>query len=83
MIKLSERSLAVLIHCLKEHNPSSISTVEDPDVTMYTPEFYNHLRQIVGDELVAKGFDENYEPNDYGADLEHLIDEIGRLFMYK
>jgi hypothetical protein len=45
-------------------------------------ELGNELRDTVGDELIAKGFDENYDPNEYGLALEDLIDELGRLFMH-
>jgi len=81
MIEISEKSLKMLKYCLQKYDSNLISVVEDVNIDVYTPEFYNQLRQIVGDELVAEGFDENYEPNDYGTSLERLIDEIGRLFM--
>jgi hypothetical protein len=81
MIKLSEKSLKMLKYCLLKYNDSLVPVIEDANVNTYTPEFYNQLRQIVCDELIAEGFDENYEPNDYGTSLERLIDEIGRLFL--
>jgi len=81
MIEISEKSLKMLKYCLQKYDSNLISVVEDVNIDVYTPEFYNQLRQIVGDELVAEGVDENYEPNDYGTSLERLIDEIGRLFM--
>ena len=81
MIKLPEKSLKVLKCCLQKYDASLITFIEDASISTYTPEFYNQLRQIVGDELIVEGFDENYEPNDYGTSLERVIDEIGRLFM--
>lgn len=81
MIKLSNNSFLILKDCLQKHNPSLIPAIENSSTTKYTEEFYNQLRQIVGEELVAKGFDKDYEPNEYGLALERLIDEIGRLFM--
>lgn len=81
MIKLSDNLIVTLKKCLQEHNPSLISIIEDSNKTEYTIEFYNQLRQIVGDELIAKGFNKDWEPNEYGLILEQLIDEIGRLFM--
>ena len=81
MIKLCEKSLSLLKSCLQKHNPSLILIIESNDHDEYTAEFYNQLRQIVGDELIAKGFNQDYEPNWYGIELEKLIDEIGQLFL--
>jgi len=81
MIKLSKESLKLLRRCLKNHNPSLIPLIESRDHDNYTVGLYNELREIVGDELVAKGFQSNWEPTEYGMELENLIDEIGRLFM--
>lgn len=83
MIKLSEKSFDLLKSCLEKHNPSLIQIIESSGEDEYTVEFYNQLREIVGDELIARGFNQNYEPNPYGIELEKLIDEIGRLFLYK
>ena len=67
---------------MSKHNPELISIVEDKTITEYTPEFYNQLRDLVGDELILEGFDEDWRSNNYGIALEDLIDEIGRLFMW-
>jgi hypothetical protein len=83
MIKLSENSLALLKSCLEKHNPTLIQIVESSGEDEYTVEFYNQLREIVGDELIARGFNQDYQPNPYGIELEKLIDEIGRLFLYR
>ena len=80
MIKLNEKSLKLLMECLKNHNPSLIPFIKS-DSYHYTADFYNELREIVGDELCEKGFQPNSEPNEYGLKLEGLIDEIGRLFI--
>jgi hypothetical protein len=81
MIKLSTNSLEILKKCLESHDPSLITLIESNDCNDYSVDFYNELRQIVGDELSAKGFQQNWLPNEYGLELENLIDEIGRLFM--
>lgn len=81
MIMLSENSILVLKECLKKHKPSLLATIDDSSQCEYGIDFYNELRQILGDELISEGFNENYEPNEYGLTLESLIDEIGRLFM--
>lgn len=81
MIKLSEESLKVLKQCLLKHNPALIPVIEGSGEASFTADFYNQLRQIVGDELIANGLNDDYEPNEYGQVLEGVIDEIGRLFM--
>lgn len=72
--------MKLLKKCLEYHNPSLIPFLES-DSEHYTMDFYNELRQSIGDELCIKGFQSNWEPNEYGLELENLIDEIGRLFM--
>jgi hypothetical protein len=32
---------------------------------------------------MAEGLKDDFEPNEYGLELENLIDEIGRLFLFK
>ena len=81
MIKLTTNSLKLLKKCLENHKPSLIPLIESDDYDSYTVDFYNELRDIVGDELIAKGFQPNWEPNEFGLELENLIDEIARLFM--
>lgn len=81
MINLTDDSFAILKKCLQKHNPKLIPIIENPNTTEYTEQFYNQLRNIVGDELIAEGFNKDWEPNDYGLELEQLIDDIFRLFM--
>jgi len=81
MIKLSDNSLFLLKRCLQKHKPSLLAAIEESGNLEYGIEFYNELRQIVGDELISEGFNKNYEPNEYGLMLEDLIDEIGNIFM--
>ncbi len=83
MIKLNKQSLELLKKCLQNHNSSLIPIIEDMNKDDYTESFYNELREIVGNELINNGLNENDEPNEYGYKLEKLIDEIGRLFLYK
>lgn len=43
-------------------------------------EQYNMLREIVCDELINEGFEQE-KITQYGIDLEALIDELGRFIM--
>ena len=79
MINLTPKSWSLLSKILENHDSTLISHIASNN--NYTIDIYNELRQIVGDELISKGFQSNWEPNEYGLELENLIDELGRLFM--
>lgn len=81
MIKLHKQSLDLLLKCLQKHSSDLIPLVQSPSINYYPDHFYNQLRQIVGNELIINGLNEDGEPNEYGIQLEYLIDELGRLFM--
>ena len=81
MIALTETSIKLLQKCLKKHNSELLLLLDDLEITEYEVEFYNHLRDIVSNELVTNGLKKDSEPNEYGLELENLIDEIGRLFL--
>ncbi|MBP8641218.1 MAG: hypothetical protein KBI01_10050 [Oscillospiraceae bacterium] len=81
MIKLNKQQMDLLKKCLQKHSPGLITIIENPDSQNYSVEFYNQLRAIIGNELVISGLNEDDEPNEYGLNLESLIDEIGRLFL--
>ncbi len=34
------------------------------------------VEEVIGNELMISGFDENYEPNDIGITCENIIDKI-------
>jgi hypothetical protein len=36
------------------------------------------LCKLINDEFIKNGIDENFEPNEYGHELENLLDEINR-----
>lgn len=80
MIKLKPKSYELLIKCLEIHRPDLIQRIEFQDENLVGINFYNELREVVSDELILNGFNENKTTN-YGNELEDLIDEIGRLFM--
>lgn len=54
MIKLSENSFVLLKSCLEKSGISLISIIESSNDKDFTIEFYNHLREIVSDELIAE-----------------------------
>jgi hypothetical protein len=36
------------------------------------------LCEIISDELMLKGIEKSFEPNDYGLELENLLDDVNR-----
>jgi hypothetical protein len=80
MINLPQKSHSLLKIIVEEHRPDLISIIEQGHDSDFNEEIYNELRDVVLDELLQKGF-KNYEPTEYGIELENLIDEIGRLFL--
>ena len=81
MNKLSEKSKELLEICVKNHNPLVLEWILSNRIETLSINQYNTLREIVCDELVSKGFCRDCKPNDYGLQLEKLIDELGHYFM--
>ena len=70
----------MLEKCLKKHNENLLYVIYSDEIIPVDKELGNMLRDVIGDELIACGFDGD-APNEYGLMLEDLIDEVGRLFM--
>jgi hypothetical protein len=83
MIKISKESEKILRKCIEKHDKNFLWVLSSQEMIDVDHSLGNDLRDIVFDELALSGFDKNYEPNEYGYKLEDLIDEIGRLFLYK
>ena len=81
MNKLSDKSKQILEICVKKHNPLLLDWILPNKIESLSINQYNILRDIVCDELITEGFCEDFEPNNYGLQLEDLIDELGHYFM--
>lgn len=80
MLTLSLGSIKLLLKCLEKHRKDLLWVISDKKLIKVNEELGNELREAVSDELIEQGFDDN-SPNQYGLELEKLIDEIARLFM--
>ncbi|AAT53350.1 hypothetical protein CKL83_08825 [Bacillus anthracis] len=69
----------VLQGILKEKQPELLWIVNCRDFSILEIETIHELRDILADELIEKGFDEQDNINDFGRDLEKLIDVFGDL----
>ena len=78
MKKLKYNSYILLRDCIKKHNNQLLSFIDDNNRTVINNGSINDLRGIVCDELIMCGFTDG-KINDYGEQLEILIDELGQL----
>jgi hypothetical protein len=69
----------VLQGILKEKQPELLWIVNCRDFSILEIETIHELRDILADELIEKGFDEQDNINDFGRDLEKMIDVFGDL----
>lgn len=79
MSKFNSDVQGVLQRILKEKQPELLWIVNCRDFSILEIETIHELRDILADELIEKGFDEQDNINDLGRDLEKLIDVFGDL----
>ncbi|AAP25078.1 MULTISPECIES: hypothetical protein [Bacillus] len=79
MSKFNSDVQGVLQGILKEKQPELLWIVNCRDFSILEIETIHELRDILADELIEKGFDEQDNINDFGRDLEKLIDVFGDL----
>ncbi len=75
---MSRKSLEILKYCIKKNDDILLEElIQENKLYNLNNEQYNMLREIVCDELIKEGFEQE-EITQYGIDLEALIDELGR-----
>ena len=74
---LSRAEADLLREVASRRSPSSLQLVDALAERQLTGEEREELRQIVVDELVARGLCKDDEPNAYGHRMERLIDALG------
>ncbi|AAS40135.1 MULTISPECIES: hypothetical protein [Bacillus] len=79
MSKFNSDVQGVLQGILKEKQPELLWIVNCRDFSILEIETIHELRDILADELIEKGFDEQDNINDFGRDLEKMIDVFGDL----
>jgi hypothetical protein len=78
--ELGKDEKELLSYCLKEHAPDLLADINRLD--RVGPDRVNEIRNAVGDELTNKGFEQDWEPNRYGLQLEDLIDKLADLYIW-
>jgi hypothetical protein len=79
-ISLTKEEKNLLTYCLEKHNPELLSEINNLNLGHVNNQMVNKIRDTIGSELIAKGFNNKWEPNEYGLKLENLIDRLARLF---
>jgi len=78
--QLTDKEISLLIRCLKKYEPDYISKIQLLDHLSINE--INKIRILITKEFSEKGLMENDEPNEYGMELEELIDKLARLYIW-
>lgn len=79
MGKFDRGMQGLLQSILREKQSELLWIANCKDFSILEIETIHELRDILADELIEKGFDEQDNINDFGRDLEGLIDMFGDL----
>ncbi|MFO0982589.1 MAG: hypothetical protein U1E76_12795 [Planctomycetota bacterium] len=75
-IRLSEQGFRLLREVLEKRAPEFLSIFREDLQVNIRREQRRQLQELIGDELIDTGLQENDEPNARGLDLENLIDAL-------
>jgi hypothetical protein len=79
-LRVEEKQL--LIYCLQKFKPNLTEQINQLDTRLVSKETINEMRNALGSELAGKGFNPDWEPNEYGLKLEALIDKLADLYLW-
>lgn len=71
-MRLEEKTIKMLSESKIDFGANVIYADSD-----FTKEQIDELRELICDEFISRGLEQNDEPNSYGKFLESLIDELG------
>ena len=75
---LTERQVEIL-RCLRDKAPSLSKRLFDDVLSGKLPKSdIEAVCQMINDEYLMKGIEENYSPNEYGRELEELLNVVNR-----
>jgi len=75
----NEEAIKLIKDIISKHDRTLLPIVESIGKSPLTLDERESLREVISDEFIATGLDENYEPNGRGYMLEGLIDILGHL----
>jgi hypothetical protein len=80
---LTEEEKKLLRQVLARRAPELVEKVDLLEQGLVDLDTIHKIRDgAVGDELINKGFDDDSNPNEYGLELEKLIDTIADLYIW-
>ena len=82
MISLSDEDKILLTACLKKHDPSLIDALNRLDSAIQDKDLAKLMINTVIDESIGGGFDSDWELNEYGSQLEKLIERLSDLWLW-
>lgn len=77
LLKLHEEN--IIRELLLQHKPSLLPILNSIGKEALTVEQRESLREVILDEFLQTGTEEDDEPNERGLMLEQLIDKLGHL----
>ena len=79
---LSREDKDLLIQCLRKHNPELAEKAILLDSEPPSADIVYQMRDALIDESVARGFDSDWNLNEYGVIIERLIERLGSLYLW-
>jgi len=79
---LNTEEKRLLLECLSKHGPDLIKEMDKLDTGELESEIVNEMRSAITDEFVQNGLKKDDEPNEYGLELEDLIDKLADLYIW-
>lgn len=77
---LNSQEKALLLHALKEHAPDLINEIDRLD--QLDVDKISAMREAIGDELLAKGFNGFDKKNEHGSKLDDLMEKFAALYLW-
>lgn len=79
MKRLTDKEANMLREVIERRESSLTSILDHLEHHRLTPPDREALREVLADELAEYGLDADWEPNQYGLNLDALIGRLGEL----
>ena len=75
---LTDHQLQLLLKLCRSAGPLQLSLAEKLVNEKISPNERDELCELISNEFMMNGIEESFEPNDYGRELENLLDAVNR-----
>lgn len=75
---LTEEQVKLLVSICRLAGAHPLSLAEKLMRSSISSNEIDELCELISNEFMLNGIEENFEPNDYGRKLEHLLDTVNR-----